>query len=299
MQDFRTEIAALQAALEQQHTVLERQQKRIGELETRIAAPAVRTEPQAEPTRRQLYAGAAAAALAGGVVLASSSPAQAANLVLGVTSNTATDPTGLAFTGSIEGNTYGIGVTDHGLDSFPGSAALAAHTQGNFDAAVLGYHEGPLGGRAGVLGISTNGVGVAGQAAGTTDQATGVQGLGGRRGVHGRSIETGVRSIGVLAEASFPTATALAVNGVLRATRVGRATIPAGTQVKTIPLSPLTGTSLVLAIARKASGTIAVQAVTVKTTSPTSFTIRLNANAPAGGMPVAWVVIDMIGGALS
>jgi hypothetical protein len=55
----------------------------------------------------------------------------------------------------------------------------------------------------------------------------------------------------------------------------------------------------VLATVQKVSGNIAVQAVTLKTTSPTSFTISLNANAPAGGMPVAWVVIDMIGSALS
>jgi hypothetical protein len=44
---------------------------------------------------------------------------------------------------------------------------------------------------------------------------------------------------------------------------------------------------------------IAVQAVTVKTTAPTSLTITLNANAPTGGMPVAWFVVDVIGTALS
>ena len=50
---------------------------------------------------------------------------------------------------------------------------------------------------------------------------------------------------------------------------------------------------------QKVPGTIAVQGVTVKTTAPTSFTIWLNAKAPAGGIPVAWFVVDAIGTALS
>lgn len=299
MEDYRTEIAELRAALERQHLLLEEQQKRIGELESRTATSNDQAAPQSEPTRRQLFAGAAAAALGGAAVLASSSPAEAAGLNLGVTTNTAADPTGLAFTGTVGLDTYGIGVTDQGLSSFPSSAAVAGHTQGNFVSGLFGYHSGSGQANAGVLGSSTNAVGVAGQATGTLGRATGVLGLGGLRGVHGFAVGNGVKSIGVLADANLASATALAVKGVMRVTRAGRTAIPVGKIFRGIPLSPLTSTSLVLAMAQKVSGNVAVRAVTVKTTSPTAFTIWLSAPAPAGGMPVAWFVVDTMGAALS
>jgi hypothetical protein len=214
-------------------------------------------------------------------------------LVLGSTSNTATLATGLAFTGDASGS-YGIGVTDHGLDSFNKSAAIAGHTQGNFECAVLGYDTSAEG-RYAVYG-QTNVAGVAVLGLGISPLSKGVVGVGGSRGLIGQCEGSGAKSIGVLALASQPDATALAVNGVFRARR---ATVPQGQRVKTVPLSPLTSTALVVATVQKVSGDIAVQAVTVKTSSPTSFTIRLNANAPAGGMPVAWVVIDTMGTALS
>jgi hypothetical protein len=290
MDDLRQELAELRArVIEQQQQISELKSAVAKDKETETA------RDDGHPTRRGVLAGVAAA-VAGGAVLTSASPAEAADLVLGSTSNTATLATGLAFTGDASGS-YGIGVTDHGLDSFNKSAAIAGHTQGNFECAVLGYDTSAEG-RYAVYG-QTNVAGVAVLGLGISPLSKGVVGVGGSRGLIGQCEGSGAKSIGVLALASQPDATALAVNGVFRARRAGRATVPAGIKTKVVPISPLTDTSLVVATAQKVAGSVAVQAVTVKTTSPKSFTIRLNQNAPAGGMSVAWVVIDTIGSALS
>jgi hypothetical protein len=294
---LRVELAQLRA-------LVERQQQRISDLESRSGTHVEAGHSSDHTTRRALLAGAAAA-ISGAAVLASSSPAEAADLVLGSTANAATQPTGLAFMGTVGSQTYGLGATDHGLESFPQSAAVAGHTQGNFATGVLGYDAAPASDPAvGVWGISSNGIGVVGVSSNSaTSRAAGVAGLGTRCGVLGQAGSNAVNSIGVFANASsigYSNATALAVDGVLRAKRAGRTLVAAGTRSKTITYSPLTSTSLVLATAQnKLAGTIAVQTVIVKTTEPTSFTIWLTANAPAGGMPVAWFVVDTIGTALT
>jgi hypothetical protein len=237
--------------------------------------------------------------VAGGAILASGGRAEAVNgqaLILGSATNTASSATSLRLTTAVGFGTAGIGVADVALNSFPFNAALGGHTQGNLAVGVLGYDNSTNSGHAGVVGISTNGPGVLGR--GTDGPfARGVYGEGKSRGVDGLATGTTVNSIGVLA-GGLAGSTALAVDGVLRARRAGRTAVRAGTRVVAVKLSSLTPTALVFATVQKASGNIAVQAVTVKTTAPTAFTIRLNANAPAGGMPVAWVVIDAIGKAL-
>jgi hypothetical protein len=289
MDDGRLELAELRA-------IVECQQQRIIELE-RQAPRAVESDPGSAPTTRRGLLAGAAAAVAGGAMLASGGRADAADnpLLLGVT-NTAGSATSLRLTTAVASGTAGIGVADVALEAFPFKAALAGHTQGNLSAGVLGYDNSPPDGRAGVVGMSTNGTGVIGF--GTEPSATGVRGAGPLYGVEGYATDNTLKSIGVLAQGNAGT-TALAVNGVMRVRRAGRTAVAAGTKVKAVALSPLTKSSLVFAMVQLSSGNIAVQAVTVKTTAPTSFTIKLNANAPAGGMPVAWFVVDVIGTALS
>jgi hypothetical protein len=292
MDDVRLELAELRA-------IVERQQQRIAELGGQPPRTVESDPGNAPTTRRGLLAGAAAA-VAGGAMLTSGGRAEAANtdpLVLGSATNTASSATSLRLTEVIGGGTAGIGVADITLNSFPYTAALAGHTKGNLSAGVFGYdNSASPGGQYGVLGASINGYAVTGLATGQF--ATGVYGQGPRRGVEGRTVGATVNSIGVLAGGPA-SSTALLANGVFRAKRAGLAGVPAGTRVKTVTLSPLTSTALVFAMVQKVAGNIAVQAVTVKTTAPTSFTIRLNANAPTGGMPVAWFVVDAIGSALS
>ena len=286
MDEVRAELAALR--------------NRIAVLESQITGAPEPGQAGDTPTRRGLLAGAVAA-MAGGAALAAASPAKAANgqpLVLGSAANTATLPTGMAFTGSVVGQGYGIGITDQGLNAFAESAAIAGHTRGNFTNGILGYDTGTRTSTAGVTGYTNIGYGIYGAALGTTGSSTGATGIGYRRGVWGAARGSSPNSIGVLAE-NVEGGTALAVRGVLRATRAGRIVIPAGQKRRTVALSRLTPTSLALATAQKLAGSIAVAAVTVKITAPPSLTIWLNAAAPAGGMPVAGFVVDTIGTALS
>jgi hypothetical protein len=74
--------------------------------------------------------GSAAPALA-----ANGDPITAGNVV------TATGPTALAVNQKVSHNLYGFGVVDKSLGSFPYSAALAGHSAGTYDAAVLGYSQ--------------------------------------------------------------------------------------------------------------------------------------------------------------
>lgn len=291
MDDLRQELAELRALVTEQ-------QQQITALKSLVAKDKEEAPARDDdyPTRRGVLAGVAAA-VAGGAVLTSTSPAAAADLLLGSTSNTSATATGLVFTGDTSGS-YGIGVTDHGLNAFARSAALAGHTQGNFDCAVFGYDTSTAG-ASGVWGQS-NGPGVGVSGAGISPGSKGVVGVGMSRGVVGHCQGSGAKSIGVQASVSEQDATALAVNGVMRVRRAGRTVIPAGRRFRAVALSPLSATSLVLAtVQNKLAGTTAVQAVIVKTTSPTSFTIWLSAPAPASGMPVAWFVVDTIGTALS
>ena len=294
MDDLGQELAALRV-------LIERQQDRIAELE----GQARRTLPQevgTVPNRRQVLATAAAVVAGSAALATSSSPAQAGNgasLVVGSYNNNETLPCALTYagpSGDIDGTIYGFGVVDQTLDAFRTSAGIAGHTQGSFAAGVLGHDTSVPPGAIGVSGYSKNGIGVFGGG-----ENVAIHARGRRRGVTGLTYGAGPGSIGVYAgddTNSSNTPTALLVDGVFRARRAGRILVPAGVRTRVVSINPLTDTSLVLATAQRAVGEVAVQAVILKITPPQSFTIRLNQIAPAGGMPVAWLVIDSIGTAL-
>jgi hypothetical protein len=117
-------------------------------------------------SRRDLMRRAATATAAGAAVAASGSlllsgPAEAAgSLTLGDNTNAASAPTGLAVS---DGNpSYGLGVTDHGLNTLPDTATFIGHANASYNNAILGFHE------------ARQGIGVMGIAGGA--DATGVQG---------------------------------------------------------------------------------------------------------------------------
>lgn len=297
MDDLRQELAELRA-------IVGEQQREISELKSRIAGEAESYLAGGYPTRRGLLAGVAAA-IAGGAALTPGSSAQAANgqaLIVGSYNNNETLPCALTYAGPAAGNNgkiYGFGVVDRTLDRFTFPAGIAGHTAGSFEAGVLGEDGSVAPGKVGVVGMSDYGNGVSG-----VSGNTGVFARGRLRGLNAVAYGNGPTCIALYAGPDTSAGggretTSLLVDGVLRAKRAGRAVVSAGARSKVVSLTALTGTSLVLATAQKLTGTVAVQAVTVKTTSPTTFTITLNAPAPSGGLPVAWVVIDTIGTALS
>jgi hypothetical protein len=303
MDEIRQELAALRALVEEQRNEI-----------AQIKAGSVRREhgDDSSPTRRQLLMGAAAAVV-GGAAAATVAPAEAANgqaMVLGSTGNSASAPTGTAFIGSPGTRGYCLGATDNGLGEFPSSAAIAGHTRGNFRNAVLGYD---ASNNKGVFGWSVNGWGVHGysetgqygvyayapNASGLrADGRTAVVAVGTHRGVEASVQSSDPKAIAVLATGTGSGATALAVSGVHRATRAGRVVVPAGQKGVRVYIAPLTTTSLVLATPQRAFGTLAVAGVAVQTAAPTSFVIALTGPAPAGGLPVAWFVVDTMGSTL-
>jgi hypothetical protein len=247
--------------------------------------------------RGMLRLGAAAVAGAGAVAaggLVGAQPAQAGtdgDLALGSQSNSASAPTGLevVFTGGT-GATYGIGVTDNGLNAYPGSvlqAALFGHAHVNsFVTGVAGYSNR---GGDGVWGVSENpggqlGKGVYGRGspgvqgecpgdAGAAAPGPGVTGNG-NPGVWGAAIATGTGArgtidgtinslgknvpasgIGVLAEASGLVGGPPAANSIaLSATNAGK-----GTGVKATSAS---GTPIVGVITNAANAAPAVNGTT-------------------------------------
>src|SRR5947209_7814863 len=123
-------------------------------------------------SRRNALRALGGAAVAGAGLMATGAlgaqPAAATDpndLALGSTSNTAGGPTGLAVTGN--SSSYGIGVTDNGLDTYPSglpTGALFGHCNNkNFLAGVAGFDESGVrtgvygSGAPGVEGVSTNG----------------------------------------------------------------------------------------------------------------------------------------------
>jgi hypothetical protein len=148
------------------------------------------------------------------------------------------------------------------------------------------------GGTAGVYGHASGpaGYGVAGAG------PTGVYGSG---GISGTGVEGGTGSgsgvyghaqggIGVRASASTTSGTALQVVGKAKFSRSGIVTIAAGTASMTVNLAGVTTSSMVVATAQQNVN------VFVKAAVPAggSFKIFLNGNAPAGGLKVAYFVLN-------
>lgn len=288
-EDLRRELAELRM-------LLDRQQTEISSLRAELADRGAEPAQMPSSTRRQLLLGISAAAV-GGAVAASATPAEAANgdpLRCGVSTNTATSQTLLKFTYPPDTypDTYlpGLAVTDHETDTTGLKAAVAGLVSAEGRHGLYALDSSDAGAIA-TLSVSGNGDGMFGLGWG----GTGVTGYGGNVGVFAYS-STG---IGLVASTTTAEGTALVVNGVHRAQRVGRVRIPRGGRKATVQLDELSATSIVLATPQNTTGRISVSGVTIRKRKPTAFTIYLNQGAPAGGLDVGWVVIDMLGDVMS
>jgi hypothetical protein len=145
----------------------------------------------------------------------------------------------------------------------------------------------------GVFGQSSTGTGVFGETTG--DSGIGVQGLthGVGSAVFGEATGNGVGVFGksdtsIALQGNSAQGTALQVNGKAKFSRSKTVTVSAGTTSKTVSLAGVTTSSMVLATAQQNAS------VFVKAAVPAagSFTIYLNGNAPAGGLKVAYFVLN-------
>lgn len=289
MDDLRGELAELREGLA-------RQQAEISMLRAELAAASAEPAEPVQSTRRHLLFGLGAAAV-GGAVAASASPAEAANgdaLICGSATNTSTAQTMLRFT--YPPDTYpvtyqpGLCVTDHQTDTTGLKAAVAGLVSAEGRSGLYALEDSD-GGAIGTLSVSTKGTGVFGLSWG----ATGIIGYGSELGIFGYSTS----GIGMVASTITPEGTALVVNGTHRARRAGRVRIPRGARKATVRLDALSATSIVLATPQNTTGRIMVSGVTIRKRKPTAFTVYLNQGAPAGGLDVGWVVIDMLGDVMS
>lgn len=162
------------------------------------ASPASAEAPAGTTDRRgfvRAAAAAAAGAVVGGAWLADAAPAAAADggpLVIGSSSNSGTQATGLAVIGTAAA--YGVGVTDNGLASLTGFPAVLGHARSqNFFIGVLGLAELAS---TGVEGRAVNGIGVVGSSVGGTGVSAfstngiGVLATGGRAALRLNAIGT-------------------------------------------------------------------------------------------------------------
>jgi hypothetical protein len=129
---------------------------------------------------------------------------------------------------------------------------------------------------AGVIGYSSNGNGLIGR----SDIGYGIIGIAGDAG-----------GIGVVASAPDEySKTALAVYGQTAFSRSGTATVPAGANSVTVSGLQVYATTRALALAQRST------AVWVKAAVPNPATgqlrLHLNAAAPAGGLPIAWLLLE-------
>lgn len=180
-------------------------------------------------------------------------------------------------------DTHGLGpaVNAQILKASNPSPAVAAFTVG-LGSAVEGSIANPSSVAPALHGIAGgSGPGVHGNSSG----GEGVLGVGHTNGVHGIGGATGA---GVLAE-NPSGGVALKVTGKAVFSESGLATVPAGSHMVTVAVPGLTTSSLVLATIHKSA-----PGVTVESAVPASgsFTIHLNKGAPAGGLPVAWFVLN-------
>lgn len=138
-------------------------------------------------------------------------------------------------------------------------------------------------GGTGVLGTSNfaEGIGVEGDQGGT---GSGVYGLAKANGVGVFGDTTS--GTGVIARST--NGTALDVRGKATFSRSGQVTIAVGTATKKITLARVTTTSMILATAQQ-DGTVYVRSAVP---ASGSFTIHLTGKAPAGGLKVAYFVLN-------
>jgi hypothetical protein len=190
----------------------------------------------------------------------------------------------------VEGLGTGIGVKGIGPTGVFGSGSDAGVVGSSPINGVEG--NGFTSGR-GVFGQSETGTGVFGEITGNT--GIGVRGLthGLGSAVFGEATGNGVGVFGksdtsIALQGNSTEGTALQVNGKAKFSRSKTVTIGGGTTSKTVSMSGVTGSSMVLATAQQNAG------VYVKAAVPAagSFTIHLTGNAPAGGLKVAYFVLN-------
>ena len=170
--------------------------------------------------------------------------------------------------GGLHAESDGTDIAVRGLNSSPGATAVRGEA-------------GP--GGTGVRGSNTGttGIGVWGSTPGTGSAVYG-QATGRGVGVYGDTTNgTGVN-------AKSTNGTALNVVGKSKFSRSGTVVIAAGTATRTVTMAGVTTASMVLCTAQQNA------AVFVKAAIPAagSFTIRLTGNAPAGGLKVAYFVLN-------
>jgi hypothetical protein len=202
---------------------------------------------------------AAGALVAGALVVPSGAAATQGQPIIAGQGNTATDTTTLE-----NSRQDGIGLIVTGQD-----IALAGHVDADGGTGVYGDSSFPTG-----IGVEGE---VTGTGSGVYGHATGV-GV----GVNGQS-ESGT---GVYAQSN--SGTSLNVVGKARFSRSGVVTVVAGSSSRTVHLAGVTVSSMVLATAQQAK-TVYVQAAVP---ASDAFSIRLTGPAPAGGLKVAYFVLN-------
>lgn len=184
-------------------------------------------------------------------------------------------------------------------DASSGSVGVSASGSANgvYAAAngtgVFGYGTTGVSGQGstGVYGKGTeNGVQADGGTFGVFATGTeyGVYARGTAHGVYGEA--TAVGGAGVDAAGSSG-ALALRVTGKATFSRSGVVTVGAGTAAKTVTLSGVSASSMILATAQQSSS-VSVKAAVPAVPSNGSFRILLTGNAPAGGLKVAYFVLN-------
>jgi hypothetical protein len=254
-----------------------------------------------------IAAGAAGLAAAEGVAAERAAANDGDALILGSYSNTASGPTGLEVSDDNPGSSsYGIGVTDHGLNAFPDSAAVAGHTNGTYYFGLLGYGQGLL--TSGVAGVSESGDGVYGHTNGSrygvwgqSEQGTGVIGKGSEAGVLGIGLtgvegHGGTSGAGVVAHNEDAASAALHVGpGRLDVDRSGIVAISYPNKTATVSVPGGLGASaLVLATVQDNVGVFVKAAVP----NPGAGSVQLILNKPPGSSSnpktahVGWLVVN-------
>jgi hypothetical protein len=202
---------------------------------------------------------------------------------------------GTQFGLSADGGLYGVRATGPtavraianpggtGVDAVGGDTAVSG--VGNAE----GVHgEGPINGVYGKGG--ENGVQAVGGTFGVFATGTdyGVYASGANHGVYGQATSAG--GAGVDAAGSGG-ALALRVTGKANFSRSGVVTVGAGTSSKSVTLAGVNASSMILATAQQ-STSVSVKAAVPAVPSSGSFKIYLTGSAPAGGLKVAYFVLN-------
>jgi hypothetical protein len=169
--------------------------------------------------------------------------------------------------------------------SFTSAAVIGCGITGlsGFSQAGTGVEGHALNGGTGVYGYNSTptGIGVHGDVSGSGSAVYGTA-TGSGVAVYGDSAS------GTAVQARSTNGTALNVIGKAKFSRSGVVTVPSGTAYVTVTLAGVTASSMVIATAQQNTTRLVKAAVP----GAGSFVIRLNGTAPAGGLKVAYFVLN-------